>query len=268
MAVRPSFASPIQIARQIAAKTSASPWIWMMITCTILGISGGLRFWRDRQFQTLAAESASCPFPLNELPKSLGNWRATDEADHQLDPQVARVAGSTEHILRSYVDEKTGDRVSVLVLYGLATRASSHTPEVCYPAAGYQPVTPAIDHEVSIPDSTVPVHFRSATFAKRVGGIGRYEEVYYTFLHHGEWLPDTSSRWKSFRYYPGIFKIQIQRPVSALSQDSPSEFLLTEFVREINSRLAQHKPRTANGVASSPAAPTPAATVHREGRPD
>jgi len=239
----------------------------MAITCAILGASGGLRFWRDQQFRSLVEESAACPFPLKDLPESLGRWRAAEGSDTKLDPKVARIAGSSDHLLRSYVEEKTGDRVSVMVLYGRAEDAYSHTPEVCYPAAGYQTLMRPVDHEISLPGSTTPVHFRSGTYTRRGAGIVEYEEVYYTFLHNGEWMPDTGSRWKMFRYHPGIFKLQLQRSVTELSDHSPTESLLKELIREINGRIAQNKTREANGSAKAPVSPPPDATVQPDGRP-
>jgi hypothetical protein len=242
ISVRPLHNSPSQIVRQIAAKTSGSPWAWMAVTCLLLGISGGIRFWREWQFRKQADASASCPFLLNDLPKRLGSWRAIEGSDAQLEPEVAEMAGSSDHIVRTYVDEKSGEHVVVLVLYGLASTVSQHTPEVCYPAAGYRLLRPdkVPDHQLSMPGSETPIRCRSLVYSKRVGGVGKYEEVYYTFLHNGQWLPDARKRrWKLFRYRPGIFKIQLQRTVSGLTDESPSQALLGELAREITSQIAR-----------------------------
>jgi hypothetical protein len=214
----------------------------MAVTCLLLGISGGIRFCRDRQFRTQAAASASCPFLLNDLPKRLGSWRAIEGLDAQLDPEVARMAGSSDHLIRTYVDEKSRERVVVLVLYGLAHAVSAHIPEICYPIAGYRVLRPEeypTDHQLSIPGLETPVRCRSLVFSKRVGGVGRYEEVYYTFLYNGQWLPDARRRWKLFRYLPGIFKIQLQRTVTGLDDESPSQELLGELAREISRQIAR-----------------------------
>ena len=93
----------------------------MAVTCLLLGLSGGIRFWREWQFSALAVESAACPFPLAELPRTMGKWQATEDSEVQLDPEVVRFAGASEHIMRTYLDEKTGEQASVLALYGLGT---------------------------------------------------------------------------------------------------------------------------------------------------
>jgi len=215
----------------------------------LLGISGGVRFWRDRQFSTLAQENATCPFPLEDLPRDLKDWTADKGSDGRLDPEIARIAGSSDHIIRTYKNKKTGQEVSALVLYGLANSVFGHTPEVCFPSVGYKQSKLSVDQQFSIPDSTTPGQYRSASFTKSVGGIGSYqeEEVYYTFLHNGEWLPDLSSRWKSFRYYPAMFKIQLQHSNSRLAtEDRPAESLLCQIAQEIDRRISRNKTQVAN----------------------
>jgi Protein of unknown function (DUF3485) len=252
ISVSRSSESPLSTARPSAAKIPASPWAWMVVTCVLLGISGGIRFWRDRHFQIHAEESRTCPISLKDLPKTLGSWHAIEGSDVRLDPEVAQVAGSSDHLARTYRDEKSGELVAVLVLYGLAHQVFGHTPEVCYLAAGYHGVVGPIDRQLHMEGLIDPVRFRTAIFTKRVGGIGQYAEIYHSFLFNGQWLPEAASRYKLFRYYPGIFRILLQRDVAALStEDSPTESLFKELVREINSRVAQSKTRSAS-VAAPP----------------
>ena len=46
-----------------------SPWTWLLAVSLLVLISGGIRFWREHQFQLLADRSATCPFPLKDLPE-------------------------------------------------------------------------------------------------------------------------------------------------------------------------------------------------------
>ena len=87
-----------------------------------------------------------------------------------------------------------------------------------------------------------------------MGGVVQFEEVYYSFLHHGDWLPNVADRWKTFRYYPGLFKVQIAHTATSLNEGGggPSLELLTEFVRRINERLA-----AARSASGSPSPPRP-----------
>lgn len=220
------------------SRVVVSPWVWMAVTCLLLGLSGGVRLWREWKFSALAVESAACPFPLADLPRTMSTWQTTETSEAQLDPEVMRYAGASEHVMRPYVDQKTGELASALTLYGLGPLVYVHTPDVCYPASGYQLIKGPIDRTISVPGVEGPVRYRWAVYTKRVGGLQRYEEVYCTFLHHGEWLPDAAARWKMFRYYPGLFKVQIAHPASGLQDgDGPCLSLLTEIVSQISQRL-------------------------------
>jgi hypothetical protein len=197
----------------------------------------------------LAQENATCPFPLEDLPRDLKDWTSVKELDSRLDPEIARIAGSSDHIIRTYKNKKTGEEVTALVLYGLANSVFGHIPEVCFPAVGYKQRGASVDQQFSIPDSTTPGRYRSASFTKSVGGIGSYqvEEVYYTFLHNAEWLPDLSSRWKSFRYHPAMFKIQLHHHASRLAttEDRSDESLLSQIAQEIDRQISRNKTQVA-----------------------
>jgi Protein of unknown function (DUF3485) len=241
MSVRPSMSVPSDGSRPTPpARAVMSPWRWLAVTCLLLGVSGGIRFWREWQFAALAARSEARPFPLAQLPRTMGTWQADEGSETTLDPEVARFAGASEHIVRGYIDERSGERAAALILYGLATKVCGHVPEVCYPAAGYQVVRGPIDHSITVPGVKGPVRYRWAIYTKRVGRISQYVETYCTFLHRGDWLPETEkSRWKMFRYDPGLFKVQIEHFLSSLreSGEGPCEDLLAQFVRQVNDRL-------------------------------
>jgi Protein of unknown function (DUF3485) len=235
---------------QRGVKAEMSPWKWAAITCLILSISGGIRFGRDLQFRGYAEQSKKCPFPLSDLPKVLGTWTAVPNSDAHLDPEIARIAGSSDYVIRDYVDSTTGEVATILVLYGLADSVFGHTPDICYVAAGYQPVSQPTDREFSLPDSPTPIRFRGFYVAKSGVGMTDYSEVVWAFWHAGAWFPEVGSRWKLFRSSPAVFKIQIQRPASGLSLERFScESLLQETVREINTRIEQSRSRDAIGSA-------------------
>ena len=209
---RPVADSPLQKLVKLADRVTLPPRTWFAITCVLLSVSGGIRFWRDMQFQAISKEGATSPISLKGLPRTFGQWHAVEGSDTQLDPEIARIAGSSEHVIRSYRDAKSGEEVVVLVLYGLADGLFAHTPDVCYPAAGFQKVNiEAKNRTIELPESNKQLTFRTAFFGRQVAGMLNCVQVSWTFRHNGQWLPDVGGRWKSFRYHPGMLKIQIQR---------------------------------------------------------
>ncbi len=219
-----------------------STWKWGIAACLCLTISGGVRYYRDQQFQGLAELASVAPFGLNELPKQFGSWRAVEGTDSQLDPEIARIAGSTDHILRSYLDVKSGQTVSVMVLYGPSDQAFAHTPEFCYPSAGFQAVMDPVDHPFAVGEPKIQGSYRGGFYSKSTGGITQYVEVLHSFRHGKEWLGDLASKWKSFRVLPATFKIQIQRLTTDLSTEaSPSEPLLLEMIQWVEKRVREQQ---------------------------
>lgn len=236
-----------------AKRTDSAGWNRRLVVaaCLLLGISGATRYWREFQFLQIRNQSKDAPFPLKELPMVVGSWRALEGVEATLDPEVARIAGSSDYILRTYVDEATGERATVLVLYGLASIVWSHTPDICYPAVGFQPIVPPRDAPVTLSDGS-EVPFREALYGKSEGGSASYQEVYYSFRNAGEWRPLMSDQWKRFRSNPGMFKIQIERRANGTTLDSGAcNGLLAGLVEAINERTSN--PSVSVASTSSPA---------------
>ena len=94
----------------------------------VLVIGGAERYWRDWGYAGLTEAAKHSPFPLAELPTSIGPWRMIDGSDSQLDPKIAQIAGASDHIVRTYFNDITGETTSVLVLYGLANELFATYP--------------------------------------------------------------------------------------------------------------------------------------------
>jgi len=174
-------------------------WPWIAAVLVLLGLSGGFRYWRDRQFQNLTQESEKAPFTLSQFPKMIGGWQVVEGSEVPLDPEVARIAGSSDHLIRTYTNLQTGENVSVMILYGLARQVWAHTPEVCYPSAGFRSF-PSNEEPVKIqtPDGKLEAPFRRQRFARLRAGEGVVQEVYHSFRNAGRWAPDMAESWKSF----------------------------------------------------------------------
>ena len=217
---------------------ASSPLSWTAITCVILMISGGVRYVRDAGFTAKLEAALKSPFPLEELPKSLGDWRMSSDGD--LEPEIARIAGASDHINRNYTNDKTGEVVSVLVLYGPAYALYGHTPELCYPAAGYSAINSVNNYSLKAAESDKAMGYRGGFFSKKRGSADEYVEVIYSFRFVDEWTSDPHAKWKMFRLHPGMYKIQIARQVTEFGvETSPSLPLLQGFAKAIDNRQSK-----------------------------
>ena len=231
---------------RVDLKTSARvEWKWIALICLLLGISGGVRLLRDWRFYALSMEQERSPFPLAEIPERLGTWRAIEGSDRKLEPEIAYVAGATDHVERIYRNEKTGEIANVLILYGLALKVWAHTPGICYPSQDFRPVTPSRDQDVlvSVADSASQARFLEQHFSKSIAGRVDYRVVYHSFRHAGRWDYDMGKYWKLFRYYPGMFKVQVQQQaeIGVKGDESSVQELLGQLVEEIDHRLPRPK---------------------------
>jgi hypothetical protein len=236
----------------------------MAVACLLLGISGGIRFWRGWQFAILAAKSIACPFPLHELSRTYGTWHAL-EMETSLPPEVAKLAGSSDHVIRTYLEKKSALQTTSLVLYGPSDKIFCHSPEACYPSAGFQLYQGPVDREIQVPGLKEPLRYRWAIYVKRLRGISHYEETYHTYRIKNEWVPDAGIFWKSFRYHPGMYRILLSSVASNLSGDwsakneelRPNEQLLAALVGEISDRLSRNGTGGADPAEPVPASPDP-----------
>jgi hypothetical protein len=242
--ISPSDSPPADGSRRRGAP---SPWVSMTLACALLGASGGVRAWQDYRFATVENRSESCPFPLKDLPKTLGDeWTLQEGGEKVLDPEVAQVAGCRDSLIRTYRNATTGVNVTALILFGPSKAVVGHTPEVCYPAAGYRMYRDPTLRSVALrPDAHGPLpvaEFRTGVYAREREHRHWRDEVYYAFRHGDRWSPDAARHYKDFRHHPSMFKVQVQRPVSETERNegnNPTEQFLALLIPQIESRIAQ-----------------------------
>lgn len=70
------------------------------------------------------------------FPKEFGPWKL--EAETDADPLQLKAAGAVGHVSREYRHVDTGVRVGVFVVCATPSDASGHTPDRCYPNAGFE----------------------------------------------------------------------------------------------------------------------------------
>jgi Protein of unknown function (DUF3485) len=72
---------------------------------------------------------------LNKVPKKIGDWLGEDMP---VDNTVRQVAGAVGAVQREYRNIRTNERVNLWLIVGHARSISSHTPDVCFPASGFE----------------------------------------------------------------------------------------------------------------------------------
>ena len=230
---RSAYADPAR-----SSSRRGSPWARLAVVAAVLAASGGARAWQERRVERALEQGKSSPFPMADLPMTIGPWEGKAST---MDPRIVRSSGSTDLVTRRYVDRRTGVGLDVVVLYGPTSDMFIHTPELCYPAAGYEPLPDLFERAIPLegnPSATVP--FRSLAFTKGEGGLSDSQEVYYSLRYDGRWTTRTATPRASKRS-PGMVKVQVSRRISPRERrdvDNPTEPFLAALVGQIEARMA------------------------------
>jgi hypothetical protein len=86
-----------------------------------------------------SAELVELAHRIDLLPKQVGDWEGSEVPHSDREWQAA---GALGHLSRKYTRRSDGASIGVFLLAGRPSDISSHTPDVCYPGAGYQLETP------------------------------------------------------------------------------------------------------------------------------
>jgi len=129
-----------------------------------------------------AAEQLERHFPTHG-----GGWEAAEELESS--PEELKRAGAVGHISRAYVNAKSKARLSVFVVCATPHDASGHTPDRCYPGAGFE--IAETEHRLTVPladDRTAEVF--TGTFRKS----GQTLRLFWTYGIDGRWVAPQIAR--------------------------------------------------------------------------
>jgi len=123
----------------------------------------------------------------SRFPNRFGNWEFVQEMAS--DPEQLERAGAVGHISRLYTNRETKAKVSAFIVCATPHDASGHTPDRCYPGAGFE--IAEAEHRQSIPleDGRTAETF-TGTFRK----TGQTLRVFWTYGVDGRWIAPQIAR--------------------------------------------------------------------------
>jgi len=141
--------------------------------------------WTGRNVSDQLKEAAASM--EREFPRQAGEWQAVD--DIVADPRELERAGAVGHISRTFRRDSDGGMVAVFVVCATPRDASGHTPDRCYPGAGFE--IAEAEHRETIPllDRRSAEAF-SGTFRKS----GQTIRVFWTYGVDGRWVAPQIAR--------------------------------------------------------------------------
>ena len=133
----------------------------------------------DRERQLQAATEV-----IRNLPATVGPWRSVPA--EPISENALRILQCRAHASLSFVNDDTGERVSVVLMAGTAGPMVAHTPESCYESGSFEMVEAS--HAESIASSGgLTDTFERVTFRPKSGGPA-LQRIYHAWRKsQGRW---------------------------------------------------------------------------------
>lgn len=203
--------------------------------------------WSGRNVKEELAEAAR--LLEGRFPVRFGNWEFIQELES--DPKQLERAGAVGHVSRLYRNVETGESVSAFVVCATPHDASGHTPDRCYPGAGFE--IAEAEHRQSIPleDGRTAETF-TGTFRKS----GQTLRVYWTYGVDGRWIAPQIARIElagASAVYKLYAIIDETRARDAKAQAACADFLgsiLPEIDRSVRASAPQETPADESASAA------------------
>lgn len=134
-----------------AVGRSLSQWLVVaaVILVAIVTVLQGL--WTDRWASGIDAEAMrrSARALEESFPVRFGDWEWDEAIQATSDPKELARAGAVGHVARTYRNARTRTTISTFVVCATPYDASAHTPDRCYPGAGFEIVE--AEHRLKVP---------------------------------------------------------------------------------------------------------------------
>jgi Protein of unknown function (DUF3485) len=154
---------------------------------------------------------------VHQLPTSFGRWRMSKS--QPLTDDILNMLHCRDHEQRVYVDEQTGETVTVILLTGGAGPLLAHTPEICYSSVEFETLEPA--HPVTIRGTDAEGDiYNEVTFRSLKVSAERLRVLYAWRKPQGNWLAPHNPR-LALGGQPLLYKLQVaaEAPLEAKSRE-------------------------------------------------
>lgn len=169
---------------------------------------------------------------LKKVPSQIGDWVGEDTPETDENKRVLELAGAVGSLSRVYRNERN-EQVSVFIVCGRLDDVFFHTPDRCYPAAGFETSGDVAKQSVEIGSEVAD--FKSAMFLKADPNGSQNLRIYWSFNANGPWIAPDEYRW-SFQGQRAIYKIYVVTPAN--TRDVPvDQNAAIDFIRVLMPEL-------------------------------
>ncbi len=208
-----------------------------------------------------------CAELLSLVPKDIGDWHGEDKP---VDPSVRKKAGAVGAVSREYRNSRTGERVDLWLIVGHSREVSFHTPDVCYPGAGFEARGKENSLYPLVMQGMPETPMWTNTFFKEDASGRRLIRVFWTWYNPKSsanpgqvvWEAPTNPRWQfgnARALYKMYFTSEMRDQMETAEQSACLRFA-KDFLPEVDKALSAvygnlDPAGSANASAEQPAAP-------------
>ncbi len=171
-------------------KISVSGFVTLLLGVALVGgVTVVQGVWTDRWTgRNVKAELAEAADLLEKrFPIRFGNWEYVQDIEG--DPKELERAGAVGHVSRLFRNIDTKEQVSAFVVCATPHDASGHTPDRCYPGAGFEIAEAEHRQSIELEDGRTADTF-TGTFRKG----GTTLRIYWTYGVDGKWVAPQIAR--------------------------------------------------------------------------
>jgi hypothetical protein len=179
---------------------------------------------------------------LDLVSMALGDWVG---ARREMSPRELAATGAAGYLSRIYTNPKTGVAVSILLLCGLPGDVTVHTPDMCYPGAGYTLEIPS-NYVRQYGSEGRTAEFQTAV-ARRGGAKPSVLRIYWSWRGSKGWSAPQDARW-ALAAEPILSKLYVIRETSGQAvdpKDDPGHEFLSLLLPELDLKMSPVTPDNA-----------------------
>lgn len=162
---------------------------------------------------------------LKEVPMNVGEWQGKDEA--ATDARILKIAGAAGDMTRTYTNA-AGEEVRVMLMCARFRDVFYHTPDRCYPAAGFE-MQGEPQHEV-FETGGQEAEFFTTTFLKSEPTGSHAERGYWSWMADGPWKAPTNEK-LAFAGERALYKLYVFGTIPVVNRGRTDHDFCGDFIR-------------------------------------
>jgi hypothetical protein len=205
---------------------------------------------------------------LAAVPLQIGEWQG--KVEEGSNDRILQVAGAAGEIVRTYTNAN-GETVRVSLICGREQDLTYHTPDRCYPAAGFDMQGSPQREVIELPGGK-QAQFFAVNFTKSEPTGTHAERGFWSWTGDGEWLAPDNPRLTFASQRSALYKLYVFESLSTDAKQADRDYgreFLEIFIPTLNDALRPAYEEAgrveATAAAEVPAEEAPAAEAKPAG---